>query len=60
MKNEEMCRIPVIATMRKINGEYVMVDAEYADIPASAIAEFLIRKFGITPILKGADNENDT
>ena len=52
-KNEEMCRIPVQATMRKINGEYVMVDAEYADIPASAIAEFIVKKCGMVPILGG-------
>lgn len=55
---DEMCRIPVKATMKKINGEYVMVDAEYADIPASAIAEFIVKKCGITPILKGCE-KND-
>lgn len=55
---DEMCRIPVKATMKKINGEYVMVEAEYADIPASAIAELLIKKFGITPILGGETNDS--
>lgn len=55
---DEICRIPVKATMRKINGEYVMVDAEYADIPASAIAEFIVKKCGITPILKGSETND--
>ena len=55
--NDTMCRIPVRATMKKINGEYVMVDAEYRDIPADAIARFLIEKFGITPIFEGGTTE---
>ena len=45
-KNDEMCRIPVTATMRIINGEAVMAEAEYREIPASVIAEFIVRKLG--------------
>ena len=42
-----MCRIPVKATMQYVNGKMTMVDAEWADIPAVAIARFLIEKFGL-------------
>lgn len=48
MDNEKaMCRIPVKATMQRVNGEMTMVDAVWADIPADAIARFLIEKFGL-------------
>lgn len=40
-----MCRIPVKATMQYVNGKMVMTDAVWADIPADAIARFLIEKF---------------
>lgn len=52
-----MCRIPVSATYRIVNGEPVLVDAEYKDIPADVIARFLIQKFGMTPIFGGGDSE---
>lgn len=42
-----MCRIPVKATMQYVNGKMVMTDAVWADIPADAIAHFLIEKFGL-------------
>ena len=42
-----MCRIPVTATMQYVNGKMTMVDAVWADIPADAIARFLIEKFGL-------------
>ena len=45
MASKEMCRIPVSATYAEINGEMVMVSAEYKDIPAEVIAKFLIEKF---------------
>lgn len=51
----DMCRIPVNATMQIINGETVMVDAEYADIPADKIAEFLIKSFGVDAIYGGGE-----
>lgn len=48
MDNEKaMCRIPVKATMQRVNGEMVMVSAEWAYISADAIARFLIEKFGL-------------
>jgi len=49
-RNKNICRVPVSATMQKINGEYVMVDAEYADIPAEKIAAFLVDRFGARAI----------
>lgn len=42
-----MCRIPVRATMKRVNGEMTMISAEWADIPADMIARFLIEKFGL-------------
>lgn len=56
-KKEDMCRIPVEATYQIIDGEPVMVSAEWRDIPARKIAEFIIKKRGITPILEGNFNE---
>lgn len=41
-----MCRIPVKATFQKIGGEMKMVAAEWADIPADAIAQFLMQRSG--------------
>lgn len=42
-----MCRIPVKATMQYVNGVMAMVNTEWADISADAIARFLIEKFGL-------------
>lgn len=48
---DAICRgIPVSATIRIINGEAVMISAERVDIPADAIAQFLIEKFGVDAI----------
>lgn len=44
---EPMCRIPIKATMKYVNGKMTMVNAEWANIPADAIARFLIEKFGL-------------
>lgn len=41
-----MCRIPVKATFQKIRGEMKMVAAEWVDIPADAIARFLLQHSG--------------
>lgn len=49
-----MCRIPVSATMQIINGEAVMVAAEYEEIPAEKIAAFLMERFGAGQIF-GSD-----
>lgn len=53
------CRIPVKATMQKINGEYVMVAAEYADIPAEKIAAFLVERVGTSAIFGGEENDSE-
>lgn len=54
MNNKDnMCRIPVQATMQIINGEPVMVAAEYAEIPAEKIAAFLVERFGVGAIFGG-------
>lgn len=57
MENDNICRIPVNATMKEIDGKMQMIDADWADIPADIIARFLIQKFGITPIFGGGDND---
>ncbi len=41
-----MCRIPVTARIAIINGKAVMTDAEWVDIPARDIAQFLVEKKG--------------
>lgn len=38
-------RIPVKASYEIINGEAVQIAAEYADIPAEVIAEYLIKNY---------------
>lgn len=42
-----MRRIPVTARMEIINGEAVMVSAEWADIPAEVIAKYLVSRPGL-------------
>ena len=54
---ENICRIPVTATYRMINGKPVMIAAEWADIPADTIAQFLIQKFGVDAIFNGGNKE---
>lgn len=54
---ENICRIPVSATMQIINGEPVMVVAEYAEIPADKIAAFLVKRFGAGAIFGGHNDE---
>lgn len=52
----DMCRIPVSVTKRIVNGKCITIDAEYMDIPADAIAQFLIQKFGVDVIFgEGSD-----
>ncbi len=45
-----MCRIPITATYRIVNGEPVRVADEYVDVPADVIARFLLEKFGADAI----------
>lgn len=49
------CRIPinVTYTVYKGGGRPVMTAAEYADIPADAIAKFLVGKLGVDAIFSG-------
>lgn len=42
-----MCRIPITARMEIINGEAVMVSAEWVDIPAEVIAKYLVSRPGL-------------
>lgn len=44
---EAKCRIPVRATMQRINGQMMMVSAEWAEISADAIARYLLEHFNI-------------
>lgn len=47
METDGICRnVPISATYRLIDGEPVMIDAEYVDIPADVFARFLLQKFG--------------
>lgn len=39
--------IPVQATYRIVNGEPVMIAAEYADVSADAVARFLLDAFHV-------------
>lgn len=46
---DNICRdVPISATYRIIDGEPVLISAEYADIPADVIARLLLRHFGKT------------
>lgn len=50
---ESTCKIPITATYTIVNGEAVMVAAEYADIPADTIARYLVDKLGVDAIFSG-------
>lgn len=51
----DTCRVPVTATYTVYKGSNkpVMTSAEYADIPADAIARFLIERCGADAIFGG-------
>ena len=51
--NDSICKIPVTATYTIVNGEPVMVAAEYADISADAIARYLVERCGVDAIFGG-------
>lgn len=57
---ENICRIPVSVTMQIINGEPVMVAAEFAEIAADKIAAYLVERFGAAQIFgdseRGSEN----
>lgn len=52
MRESTVCRIPVQA---KGSGTPVMTKTEYAVIPASGIARFLLEKFGADAIFDGGE-----
>ena len=54
--NKDICKIPIQATYKIVDGEVELVSAEYTDIPADNIARFLIQNFGMTPIFTGKEN----
>lgn len=54
-----ICRIPVKATMQIIDGEPVMIAAEYADIPAEKIAAFLVERVGVADIFGGEKSDSE-
>lgn len=49
----DTCKIPVTATFNIINGKAVMVSATYEEIPADAIARFLVERCGVDAIFGG-------
>ena len=51
--NDSICRIPVRATYRVIDGKAFMLNAEWEEIPSDIIARFLIEKFGVDAFFEG-------
>lgn len=43
---EQTCRVPVEATYRMIDGQPVMIDAVWADIPARLIVDMIVQHLG--------------
>lgn len=56
--NDTMCHVPVTATFTVVKGSHtpVMTSAEYADIPADAIAKFLLERCGADAIFGEEDS----
>ena len=57
---EDICHIPVVGCMEKgEDGNYHLnpEKSKWADIPADAIARFLLEKFGYDAIFKGGDSD---
>ena len=58
MDNDDMmCRIPLNATIKEIDGKMKVVQADWADMSAYDIAGYILKKAGITAVLEGGDNE---
>ena len=47
MANNDTIKIPVTAHMRIIDGKAIMVDAEYLEVSADAVARFLMDAFHV-------------
>lgn len=46
-KTEETIRLPVTAHFQKIDGDMVLVNAEYADVPIKSITDLIANAFGL-------------
>lgn len=44
--SEQTCKVPVEATIRMIDGQPVMVDAVWADVPARLIVDMIVQHLG--------------
>ena len=53
MEENNICQIPMRITYKIIDGQPVKISAEYQDIPADLIAQFLLQKFGVDAIFGG-------
>lgn len=53
---DDICKIPVTATFSIIGGKPVMTAAEYAEIPADAIARFLVERCGVDAIFRKGES----
>lgn len=47
MTDDPILRIPIRVDYRIVDGELTKIGAEYAEIPASMFAEFIIKGFGL-------------
>ena len=52
---DNICRIPITATFTIIDGKPVMTAAEYAEIDADTIAQFLVERCGVNAIFGEED-----
>lgn len=59
MEEDNTCHVPIYGNYRvnRKTGEIVSAELEYADIPAKAVADFLVGKFGIDPEAVEADGK---
>ena len=55
--NDMMCRIPLNATVKEVDGKMKVIQADWADMSAYDIAGYILKKVGITAVLGGGDNE---
>ena len=46
-KTGNICTVPVVAEYRIVNGKPVMVEAQYAEIEADKLLQFLLDRAGI-------------
>lgn len=46
---QDVCRVPVVAEFRMVDGEPFMISAQYTDIPAAELLRFLLERSGMRP-----------